>query len=346
MKIVVALLSLLLFILPVKSSSQTGAPEKTKKSDKNLISVPVVVSDREGHYIPGLRKEDFSIFQDGVKQNVAFFATYDEPVNIALVLDTSGSTESVLKEIKNAAEEFIDLLNPNDKCLVATFDSQVRILNPLTSNHKTLKKSLDKIRSANLGGTMVYRAVEQVARNSFDKVQNRKVIVLLTDGKDFGSAVTKDELLNQLEESDILIYTVFYKTGIDAAKSVAAEEPQGGKRRKKKKGYSIALSTRPEYVPTEQEEAEIALREKNEEMEAIDALKKMSDATAGRFYLSDTPKLGEIFKRVAGELREQYRLGFHAKDAVNDAAVHDIIVKVNRPDAVVRFRGSFRARQL
>jgi hypothetical protein len=55
--------------------------------------------------------------------------------------------------------------------------------------------------------------------------------------------------------------------------------------------------------------------------------------------------LGEVFKKVAGELREQYRLGYHSKDAANDQAVHDIIVKVNRPDAVVLARGKFRGKQ-
>jgi VWFA-related protein len=347
MKIIIALLSLVFFALPIKLHSQTTESGKIPKSNKSLVSIPVVVSDREGHYIPGLKKEDFTVYQNGEKQNITSFATYHEPVNIALLLDTSGSTEEVLKEIKDAAKEFINLLNPNDQCLIATFDSQVKIINPFTSKHQTLKKSLNKIKSAKIGGTMVYRAVEQIAQNSFVNVQNRKVIVLLTDGKDFGSAVSKDELLNQLEESDILIYTVFYKTGLGFNKPVVANEAQHSKKpRKKKKGYSIVISGKPVYVPTKEEEAEIEVREKNEETEAIDALKKLSDTTAGRFYLSDTPKLGEIFKKVAGELREQYRLGYNSKDAANDAAVHDIIVKVNRPDAVVRLRGKFRAKQL
>ncbi len=117
MKIIIALLFLMLFTLPIELHSQTTEPNKTKKTNNTLVSVPVVVSDREGHYIPGLKKEDFTVFQDGVKQNIAFFATYDEPVNIALLLDTSGSTDDVLEEIKDAAKDFIELLNPSDKCL-------------------------------------------------------------------------------------------------------------------------------------------------------------------------------------------------------------------------------------
>lgn len=356
MKIIFVLLFLTLFTVPIELRAQEGELNKIKKTDKTLISVPVSVSDREGRYIPNLKKEDFTIYQDGIKQNTAFFAKYDEALNIALLLDSSGSTDGVLREIKDAAKDFIKLLNPTDRCLVATFDSQVKILSPFTSNQQTLKKSLDKIQSSRLGGTVVYRAVEQTIQNSFSDVQGRKVIVLLTDGKDFGSAVTKDELLSQLEESDILVYTVFYKTGAGFSNSANGSDgtvaPGNGrgksrekKPRKKSRNYSILISG-PVYVPTEEEKKEIELREKSEEIEAVDSLKKISETTAGRFYLSDAPKLREIFKNVAGELRQQYRLGYHSKEAANDTAVHDIIVKVNRPEAVVVARGKFRAKQL
>lgn len=341
MKIIFTLLSLISLTLPMQLPAQIAELEKIKKKDGTLVSVPVIVSDREGHYIPGLKKEDFTVYQDGVSQNITFFATDDEPLNIALLLDTSGSTEDVAKKIKNAAKDFIQLLNPQDQCLVATFDNQVKIFNPLTSNQQTLKNSLDKIKSANLGGTLMYNAIEQIARNSFADIQGRKVIILLTDGKDFGSAVTKDELLNQFEESDVLIYTVFYRTGATYNNPASGKKGKQSKKSRKKK--NVILPSGPIYVPTEEE---LVRREKSDEAEAIDALKKMSDTTAGRFYLSDAPNLRKIFKQVAGELREQYRLGYRSNDAADDAAVHDIIIKVERPDAVVRFRGKFRAKQL
>ena len=340
MKIILIMLTLTLLMLPVQTRAQTDEPDKSAKSAESLVSVPVIVSDRDGHYIPGLKKEDFTVLQDGVKQNITFFAKYDEPLNIALLIDTSGSTENVSKKIKGAAKELINLLNPGDRCLIATFDNQVKILNSFTSDQKTLKNSLDKIRSADLGGTLMFRAVEQIARNSFADVEGRKVIILLTDGKDFGSPVTKEELLGQFEESDILIYTVFYRTG-----AAPIDPASGGKKKSKKsrKKKNVIIPTGPIYIPTEEE---LALQERNDEAEATDILKKMSDATAGRFYVSDTQKLSEVFKKMAGELREQYRLGYRSPDAADDAAVHDIIIKVARPDAVVRFRGKFRAKQL
>jgi Ca-activated chloride channel family protein len=352
MKIIFALLLLMILTLTFNLQAQTAESNKTQRTNKTLVSVPVIVSDREGHYIPGLKKEDFSIYQDGVKQKITFFATEDEPLNIAILIDTSGSTKDSLEKIKAAAKDFVELLNPNDQCLIATFDSQIKTLNPFTSNRETLNNSLDKVRTAEQDGTVLYHAVEQITGNSFDNVQGRKVIVLLSDGKDFGSSVSKDKLLNQLEESDVLIYTVFYKTGTGFNKLVIepdgtikegkeSKKPKEKKKKKKKKGYSIFIPE-PEHLPSKEE---IELRERLADIEAVDSLKKMSDTTAGRFYLSDTPKLREIFRQVAGELREQYRLGFHSKDT-DDGAVHDITVKVERPDAVVRARGKFRAKQL
>ncbi|MCA1622962.1 MAG: VWA domain-containing protein [Acidobacteria bacterium] len=351
MKIIFVLLFLMVLTLPFKVHAQTTEPEKIKKTNKTLVSVPVTVSDREGRYIPGLKKEDFTVYQDGIKQNIAFFAKYDEPLNIALLLDTSVSTKDTLEKIKDAAKDFVELLNPIDQCLLATFDSQVNILNPFTSNQQILKNSLDKIQTAQQEGTVMHRAVEQITQKFFNNVQGRKVIVLLSDGKDFGSSVTKDALLSQLEESDVLIYTVFYKTGAGSNKVIIDSDgtvkekkeskPQKKKPKKKKKGYSVFI---PAQTGLPSQEA-IEFLERNADVEAIDSLKGMSDTTAGRFYISDTPKLREIFKKIAGELRQQYRLGFHSKDAATDSAVHDIIVKVDRPDVVVRARGKFRAKQ-
>jgi VWFA-related protein len=353
MKFIYALLFLMVLLLPLELHAQITEPEKIEKTNKTLISVPVSVSDREGHYVSGLKKEDFKLYLDGEEQKITFFATYDEPLSVALLLDTSVSTKDTLEKIKDAAEDFIELLNPSDQCLIATFDSQVNILNPFTSDQETLKSSLNKARTATQDGTIVYRAVEQIAQKSFGNVQGRKAIVLLSDGKDLGSSVTKYQLLNLLEESDVLIYTVFYKTGAGDNKLVIDSDgtikeakkdkkPKKKKPEKKKKEYSVFI---PAQIGLPSDE-EIKFLERNDDMEAIDSLKEMSDSTAGRFYISDTAKLKGIFVKIAGELRQQYRLGYRSKAVADDAAVHNISVKVGRADVVVHTRGKFRAKQL
>ena len=345
---------ILIFVAPLTSvSAQIKISEKVKKSEKILVSVPVVVSDREGRYVPNLKEDDFSILQDGVEQKIAFFGTDDEPVSVALLLDTSGSTKESLEKIKEAAKDFIELLNPKDKCIVATFDAEINVLNDLTGDQKTLKTSLDKIRSAEREGTVMFSAVEQIAQKALAPISGRKVIVLLSDGKDFGSELTKDDLLAQLEESDVLIYSVFYQTGlgfdkvaIDADGNVteaAKEKPiEKTDPPKKKKNYSILIPLRGDVFTEE----EIKLNGKANDKLALNSLREMSDTTSGRFYLSDTPNLSRVFKKIAGELRQQYRLGFYQSDAKSNEETREINVKVKREDVVVRARGKYRAKKL
>jgi Ca-activated chloride channel homolog len=345
MKVCFVLLFLMLLILPNKFHAQSTVFDTRHETNKSFVSVPVTVSDREGRYIPGLKKEDFSVYQNGVIQKITFFSSFKEQLNITLMLDTSKSSRDVIDKIKNAAKDFVDSLNPNDKCQVATFDSQVKIINSLTSNKKVIKESLDNVKINNYGGTLMYNAVNQITKESFKDVNGRKVIILLTDGNDFGSSLTKTEFLSSLEESDILVYTIFFNTGKNFNKSAN----QAGKSKKEKKAKKPRKNKKENlnknsiiYVPTEEE---IELLERNDEIEAIDSLKRMSDITAGRFYLSNIPDLDKTFKNIVGELGQQYRLGYDSKNVADGAAIQNIIVKVDRPDVVIRTRAVFRTKK-
>lgn len=340
MKILLALLFLTLFVLPVSLQAQNIQSDTIQETNKSFVSIPVTVSDRENRYVAGLKKEDFSVYLDEVKQKITSFSKYNEPLNIVLLLDTSKSTRDVIGKIKDAAKDFIDTLKKNDQCQVATFDSDLNIINPFTSNHEVIKNSLNKIKVNNVGGTLMFSAVNQVIQKSFDDAKDRKIIILLTDGNDFGSSISKDNFLNQLEESDILIYTVFFNTGENSDKSASSNgKIKKKKKSKKEKRIEKMNRTQVTYSPTSDE---IKNLEQREERDAIDSLKAMSDITAGRFYQSSVPDLKKIFKKITGELSQQYRLGFKSKVSAADSDAHNISVKVERPDVVVRTRETFR----
>ncbi|HVE55946.1 MAG TPA: hypothetical protein VNB22_03905, partial [Pyrinomonadaceae bacterium] len=112
--------------------------------------------------------------------------------------------------------------------------------------------------------------------------------------------------------------------------------------KKKKKKYTIKIALGKDANTPQ----EIELIDKVANTEAVNVLQEMSETTAGRFYMSDAPKLSQIFKKIAAEVRQQYRLGFNSKTIADDQDVNDIIVKVNRADAVVRARGKYRAKKL
>lgn len=315
-----------------------------------VYKIPVIVSDRAGRRVSGLRKEDFNVFQEGIKQNVSSLTTEDEPISVALLLDTSGSTQEILNKIKNAAKDFIDLLNPSDQCMIATFDSQINILSQFTSDKQGLKKSLDKIDTAKKDGTVMFNAISQISQNNFGRLEGRKAIVLLSDGKDFGSSISRRNLIQNLEESDVSIYPIYYQSGLDfKSPTINIEEKVADvkvvpkkkkvKKEKKKKGvYTIAIPL-PGNVLTQND---IKLIEKNTTIEALDSLKELSDITAGGFYSSDSEKLSSIFKQVASELRQQYLLGILLDKVSTNNILQDISIRVNRQDLVVQIRSKLR----
>src|SRR6187431_3011499 len=106
-------------------SAQTPSPtpdDEPIKIDTLLINIPLVVSDRDGRHIGGLKKDDFSVLLDGEKQTIDYFADAEAPVNVAIIIDLSGSTRPVLGDIKNAAKTFVEKLSPSDQAMVMTFD--------------------------------------------------------------------------------------------------------------------------------------------------------------------------------------------------------------------------------
>ena len=89
--------------------------------------MPVTVIDRNGRYVPLLRRENFRILENGVEQKIAYFATTDSPFTVVLLIDTSGSTQFRLDDIQNAAINFVDKLKPSDSVMVMSFDDRIEV---------------------------------------------------------------------------------------------------------------------------------------------------------------------------------------------------------------------------
>src|SRR5438105_10230085 len=115
-----------------KTANSNATPEVGEGSvlrvSTSLITVPAVVMDRQGRYVANLRKDDFKIYEDGVEQQVAYFASVEKPFTVALLLDVSGSTQSQLSQIREAANTFVSRLRANDRMMAITFDGQIHVL--------------------------------------------------------------------------------------------------------------------------------------------------------------------------------------------------------------------------
>lgn len=348
-----ALLGLALVVGVYCAIGQEKAPDDTIKVETKLVSVPTIVSDRNGRYIPNLTQADFTILQDGAQQTIEFFAATEEPINVALLIDTSQSTRPVLGDIKDSARSFIKLLGPRDRAMIVSFDYDVHFLSPLTGDQEQLKQAIKRAEVPYDLGTTLRDAVFQTVNDSFKGLTGRKAIILLTDGKDYGSRIESGELLYRLEESDTLIYTVFFKTD-DRAQALFNRFP-GGRRGGgifgggRRNGGIFSGGRRfpgggqfpPGQIPNPRENRQ-QRRMDQENRSAQEFLQKLSDTTAGRLYSSKDGKLKKTFEMIVEELRYQYRLGFYPPEDSGANTLHQLKVKVSRPDTVVRSRGSYR----
>ena len=119
----------------------------TLKINTNLVTVPIIATTIEGNYIPDLRQEEFSISENGEKQQVAFFATVSAPFHVVLLLDTSASTHEKLRSIQRAAVAFVEQLQGADRVKVISFDNEVRELSDFTNDRAVLREAIYKAAS-------------------------------------------------------------------------------------------------------------------------------------------------------------------------------------------------------
>lgn len=284
----------------------------------NLITVPAEVMDRSGRYIGNLRKEDFRIFENGVEQELSYFAAVEQPFTVALLLDVSGSTQSRLQAIREAANAFIKRLRPNDRLLIISFDGKINVLTEVVNLQELRNKRL-RLNAVN-DGTLLYDAVDVALNQKLAAIQGRKAIVLLTDGVDGGSKRgSLKHNLRDAEESNTVIYTVQYNT--------LPELPAR---------LSRIVNTKVRSHMQEKMTKEYAV--------GSNYLRSLAEKTGGRLYsadnLSDVPA---AFNAITEELGRQYSLGYYPKNAAQAGETRDIKVRTRLPNLIVRARESYVA---
>ena len=186
------------------SPTPASAPEEVDEGDvvrvdTQLVSVPAVVTDSSGRPLSGLKPENFRLIEDGQPQTITNFGTTDTPFEIALLLDTSGSTRDDVALIRAAANSFIEALRPGDRVGVVAFNqaqtisspiATVEVLTQLTSDRESLRSAIENLGASQ--GTPYYDGLEKVADSIFrappkDDVRGRRAVVALTDGVDSSS---------------------------------------------------------------------------------------------------------------------------------------------------------------
>ena len=196
------------------------------KVETNLVTLPVIASDRGGRYIPDLKAEEFSVSEDGAEQKLAFFATVSDPFHVVLMIDTSASTTvEKMRQVQEAAVAFTEQLREGDRVKVISFDDEVRDLSDFTSDRGALASAIRATRPGK--GTRLYDAFD-LAFRSLRRLKGRRAVIMLTDGMDYHSdRRTFDDNRRAVEESDVIVYPVRFDTR-EETERLARQQARGG----------------------------------------------------------------------------------------------------------------------
>jgi VWFA-related protein len=280
MKLAAIFAALLLTALTVQS--QEPQTVDTISIDTNLISVPVIVSDRDNRYVPNLKIDSFHLFDNQIEQKITYFDTGEEPLNVVLMLDTSMSTSGVLKDIKKAAKEFLKDLRPQDRAMIVTFDWQYQKLSTLTNDRKELENAIKQAKVGKSLGTVLNDALMDVTTHVLQPIKGRKAIILLSDGEDHGSVVDPDDLIKSESEADAMIYSIYYRSELQHFIDNRPGRGRGGRGRGRGRGPFHHAS--PQRPGGPQGRGRPPWRQD----EGIELMRKLAEVTGGRFYQGET----------------------------------------------------------
>ncbi|CAN5433534.1 hypothetical protein BH10ACI1_BH10ACI1_08230 [soil metagenome] len=350
----------ILYIFPLLLSFFIGLKAQDNdddivRVDTQIIDVPVIVTDKDGKPILNLKQSNFIIYEDGKKQEVTDFSATAAPFEVALLLDTSGSTRQDLNLIIRAAENFISSLRPGDRVSIIAFTTQEKnnratavseILSSLTNDRSKLKTALENIKTTN--GTPYYDGLLQIVEKVFadkpaDEFRGRRALVALTDGVDSVSVGDFEEVREKFAQSGIVSYFVQVNTR-DFFEENLLGDCQGAMR------FSTAQISRyyRTFYPNSNEKVLDFC--KLGDFERLDISKKLYEladkemqnlaiTSGGKvFPVADLTGARTAFKKVADEIGTKYSLGYYTSNEKRDGTFRKIKVELTGVPAGAQIR--------
>jgi len=280
-----------------------GRQQPAFRTGIDIVSLNVTVTDGSSHYVTDLDEKEFSIFEDGVKQNLTFFTRRQQPIALSLLLDTSASMEQHITTLQAAAVNFVRRLKPNDLAQVVDFDSRVEIRQGFTGNQSDLQSAIEQTNAG--GSTSLHNAI-YIALKELRKVRavneedvRRQALIVFSDGEDTSSLVSFEEVLDLAKRSETAIYAIALR-GVDT----------------QAKGFR---------------EAEFVMR----------TLAQETGGRA--FFPAKIEDLAGVYSQIADELASQYTIGYSSGNQRRDGAWRRVVVQVSRPSITPRAKKGYYA---
>ena len=290
--------------LVAAASTTTLARTQVFRAGTDIVQLSVTVTDANQHFVTGLTREDFQIFEDGVLQDVSLFSGDRQPVALSLLLDSSTSMEAKLAIAQEAAIGFARRLGDRDQAEVIAFDSHERVLQEFTRDLSQLEGAIRKTQAG--GSTSLYDAIYIALRDlarapaAASSDVRRQAIIVLSDGEDTASLKTFDDVSDETKRAEALIYAIALRAKEDGPH----------------KGFS---------------EGDFVMR-------------TLAQDTGGfAFFVEDLTQLPGVYQKVADELANQYVIGYVSKNRKHDGTWRKVAVRVTRPDMSARTRTGYFA---
>ena len=280
-----------------------GAQGPSFRSTIDVVSLNVTVVDGANRYLTDLEQSDFSVFEDGVKQDIVFFTRRPQPIALSLLLDSSASMEDKLETLQVAAANFVRRLKPSDMAQVIDFDSRVSIRQTFTPDQSALESAI--LQAVSGGSTSLHNAI-YISLKELGKIRakneedvRRQALIVFSDGEDTSSLVSFEEVLDLAKRSETSIYTISLR-GTDT----------------NTRGFR---------------EAEFVMRQLAQE------------TGGRAFFPVKIDDLNGVYSQIADELASQYTVGYTSKNPRNDGAFRRVVVQIARANAAPRTKRGYYA---
>jgi VWFA-related protein len=279
-------------------------PDYSIKVDVPLVNLDVLVTTKDGQTIPGLKQENFKIFEDGTPQKIATFNKTETPITAVLLVEFASTNYSSCIEALNASYAFANTLKKDDWVAVISYDMKPQILADFTQDKRAVYAALEPVAHAGfLGDEFIRRALRHA--RPVDRIEGKKYIILVTTGVDTFSKLTLDKILKKVKSTkDVTIYPI--SVGF-VARILRGPHGRAG----------------PAGIPVGNMDY----------LQADNEMKTFASLTGGRAYFPRFQgELPEIFNDIGADIRNQYSISYHPTNTKLDGTYRKLKVELQAPD--------------
>lgn len=271
--------------------AQQGTPAQFRTAVEQIV-LYASVYDKDSILVENLEKEDFTIYEDRIQQEITYFGRDDVPSTLGVVIDSSGSMRDKVDLVNDATRLFLSKNNPENELFFVAFKDEVRLEQDFTRDVEDIFDALDNVIIS--GGTALYDAIYLAVDKALKGDEPKKAVIVFTDGEDKDSFYSHKELIEKVEESDVQLYIVAF---------LDSDLSSGG-------GFFGVFKSAREKIQQR--------------------IRDIPQSTGGEaFFPEEISQLNDVFQSIAYELRNQYRLSYVSSNSIRDGTWRrtDVVVK-------------------